>query len=172
MAIYKPKMYKKNIYEINYNKLKDMGITTLVFDLDNTLGLIDQDRAPIKTIELIRKLQEDFLVLVCSNNTRNRLRPYLMELGVDGVSMAMKPFTFGLGKIKNKYKLKKKEMAMIGDQIVTDVLSGNKFGVYTVLVDPLGFKDLKITSFNRLIEDMIVKRYSKKGIFERGKYYE
>ena len=149
-----------------------MGITTLVFDLDNTLGLIDQDRAPLKTIELIRKLQEDFLVLVCSNNTRNRLRPYLMELGVDGVSMAMKPFTFGLSKIKNKYKLKKKEMAMIGDQIVTDVLSGNKFGVYTVLVDPLGFKDLKITSFNRLIEDMIVKRYSKKGIFERGKYYE
>ena len=102
MAIYKPKMYKKNIYEINYNKLKDMGITTLVFDLDNTLGLIDQDRAPLKTIELIRKLQEDFLVLVCSNNTRNRLRPYLMELGVDGVSMAMKPFTFGLSKIKNK----------------------------------------------------------------------
>ena len=149
MAIYKPKMYKKNIYEINYNKLKDMGITTLVFDLDNTLGLIDQDRAPVKTIELIRKLQEDFLVLVCSNNTRS-----------------------SLSKIKNKYKLKKKEMAMIGDQIVTDVLSGNKFGVYTVLVDPLGFKDLKITSFNRLIEDMIVKRYSKKGIFERGKYYE
>ena len=63
-------------------------------------------------------------------------------------------------------------MAMIGDQIVTDVLSGNKFGVYTVLVDPLGLKDLKITSFNRLIEDMIVKKYSKKGIFERGKYYE
>ena len=61
---------------------------------------------------------------------------------------------------------------MIGDQIVTDVLSGNKFGVNTVLVYPLGFKDLKITSFNRLIEDMIVKRYSKKGIFERGKYYE
>ena len=43
-------------------------------------------------------------------------------------------------------------MCMIGDQLITDILGANKFGIYTVLVDPLGEKDLKITTFNRFIE--------------------
>ena len=30
-------MYKKNIYEINYEKLKKMGKKYLFFDLDNTI---------------------------------------------------------------------------------------------------------------------------------------
>ena len=63
-------------------------------------------------------------------------------------------------------------MCMIGDQIVTDVLAGNRFKIMTILVDPLGEKDLKITGLNRKIEEKIVKRYEKRGLFERGKYYE
>ena len=94
------------------------------------------------------------------------------DLGVDGVAWAMKPSIKGLMKIKIKYKFKKKEMCIIGDQIVTDILSGNRFRIYTVLVDPLGEKDLKITGLNRKIEARIVSKYEKKGIFERGKYYE
>ena len=61
---------------------------------------------------------------------------------------------------------------MIGDQIVTDVLAGNRFKIMTILVDPLGEKDLKITGLNRKVEEKIVKRYEKRGLFERGKYYE
>ena len=48
---------------------------------------------------------------------------------------------------------------MIGDQIVTDILSGNKFKIMTILVDPLGKKDLKITGLNRAIETKIIKYY-------------
>ena len=63
-------------------------------------------------------------------------------------------------------------MVIIGDQIVTDILAGRRFNIKTILVDPLGEKDLKITSLNRKIEARIVKRYKEKGILERGKYYE
>ncbi len=63
-------------------------------------------------------------------------------------------------------------MCIIGDQIVTDVLAGNRYHIKTILVDPLGEKDLKITALNRIIENYIVKKYSKKKIFERGKYYD
>ena len=63
-------------------------------------------------------------------------------------------------------------MCIIGDQIVTDILAGNRYKIKTILVDPLGEKDLKITGLNRKIEAIIVKRYEKKGIFERGEYYE
>ena len=172
MGIFKPSMYKKNIFDINYSKLKEQGITCLVFDLDNTLGLISNKKCPRKTKRLLRSLQDDFLILISSNNTRTRIKPYLKDLGVDGVAWSMKPTTRGLRIIKRNYNLTKKEMCIIGDQIVTDVLCGNRFRIKTILVDPMGNKDLKITRINRKFENYIIKKYEKRGIFERGKYYE
>lgn len=165
-------MYYNNIYDINYKKLKDDGIKSLIFDLDNTLGLISDGECPERTKELINELKKDFFIVICSNNSKSRLKPYMEDLGVDGVAWSMKPFINGLVRIKRKYKLKKKEMAIIGDQIVTDIFAGNKFRIKTILVDPLGIKDMKITFLNRKIEDFIVKRYTKRRIFERGRYYE
>lgn len=63
-------------------------------------------------------------------------------------------------------------MTIIGDQIVTDIYAGNKFRIKTILVDPLGEKDMKVTFFNRKIENYIVNKYSKRGAFTRGEYYE
>ena len=110
--------------------------------------------------------------MISSNNTKKRLEPYLKDLGVGGVAFSFKPLTVSLSKIKKQYNLRKKEMAMIGDQIVTDILSGNRFHITTVLVDPLGEKDLKITGLNRKIEAKILKKYEKNGLLERGKYYD
>ena len=42
MKVFKPNFYSKNIFEINYNKLKDKNIKLLIFDLDNTIGKIDE----------------------------------------------------------------------------------------------------------------------------------
>lgn len=171
MHIFKPNIYKKNIFDIDYKKLKTEKIKCLVFDLDNTLGLIDHEKCPLKSRQLINKLKKDFLVVICSNNTTKRLKPYMEELGIYGASFSLKPSIKGLLHIKRKYKLKKDQMVMIGDQIVTDVFSGNRFGIKTILVDPMGEKDLKITGLNRKIEKIIVNNYRKKGLFERGKYY-
>ena len=41
-------------------------------------------------------------------------------------------------------------MAIIGDQLVTDIYAGTRYGIITVLVDPLGEKDLWVTKFNRI----------------------
>jgi len=172
MGIFKPKMYKKSIFDIDYNHLKELGITCLVFDLDNTLGLMEHKKCPQKVKQLIVKLKEDFLVLICSNNMRRRIRPYLEDLGVGGISWSMKPSTYALNKIKRNYRLTKKEMCLIGDQIVTDIVAGNRFHITTILVDPMGKKELKITGINRKLEDKIIRMYQKKGVFERGKYYE
>lgn len=171
MNLFRPNMYKKNIFEIDYNKLKKQGITCLIFDLDNTLGLIEHEKCPLKTKKLLKELQKDFLILISSNNTKKRIAPYLKDLGIGGVAFSLKPSTKGLRKIKKHYNLNKKEMVMIGDQIVTDILSGNRYKIMTILVDPLGEKDLRITGLNRKIETRIIKYYKKRGMFERGKYY-
>lgn len=171
MGLFRPNIYKKNIFDIDYKLLKEKGIRCLIFDLDNTLGLISHKECPKEARALVKKLQEDFIVVISSNNTKKRLKPYLRELGIEGTSWSMKPSIKSLIYIKNKYKLHKKDMCMIGDQIVTDVLAGNRFNIKTILVDPLGDKDLKITGLNRKIESKIIKKYEKKGIFKRGNYY-
>lgn len=172
MGIFKPTMYRKDIFDIDYQKLKDQGIRCLVFDLDNTLGLLEHERCPLKTKKLIKSLQNDFLIFIASNNYMGRIRPYMEDLGVGGVAFCMKPSTRGLRKIARNYNIKKKEMVMIGDQIVTDVLAGKRFRIKTILVDPLGKKDLKITGLNRYFEDKIIRKYEKRGEFRRGNYYD
>ena len=172
MSLFRPDMYKKNIFEIDYKKLKKDGIKCLIFDLDNTLGLIEHEKCPEETRKLIKELEKDFLIFISSNNTQQRIDPYLEDLGIKGVAWSLKPSTRSLRKIRKNEKLKKDEMVMIGDQIVTDILAGKRYKIKTILVDPLGKKDLKITGLNRLIENKIVKYYEKRDLFERGKYYE
>ena len=59
-------------------------------------------------------------------------------------------------------------MVIIGDQVVTDILVGNRKSLLTILVDPILNYDLKITGFNRLVEKILNK---KNGII-KGQYYE
>ncbi len=167
-----PQMYQKSIYEIPYQKLKNKNIKCLVFDLDNTIAFIDQKELTKETKKLFQTLKKDFILAIISNNTTKRVKSYANQLECDFVAYAMKPFTRGFRKIQKKYHLRPEEIGMIGDQIVTDIYGGNRDHVYTILVDPLGTKDLKITSFNRLLEKKILKRYEQKNIMKKGEYYE
>lgn len=167
-----PKMYKKNIFEIPYKKLKKKGIRCLIFDLDNTIALIDQEKVDDKTIDLIQKLKKDFTVVIISNNYKKRVSSYALLFDCDYVSFASKPLKKGFKKVRKKYNLKKEEIAVIGDQLVTDILGGSRSKAFTILVDPLGTKDLKITSINRFIEKKILKKYQKKDLLTKGVYYE
>lgn len=167
-----PNMYQKTIYDINYQKLKKLGIKCLIFDLDNTIALIDQHIITDDTKKLLTDLKKDFIVVIISNNITSRVKTYGDALQCDFVANAMKPLVKGYKKIKKKYCLKNEEMCMIGDQIVTDIYGGNHYGMFTILVDPLGKKDLKITSLNRFIERKILKHYEKKQIMKKGEYYE
>lgn len=169
--LFKPTIYQKNIYDINYTRLKKEGVRVLVFDLDNTLALIDEASCPKRSCQLIERLKKDFVIYIISNNEWPRIAPYVKQLKIKGIAKAHKPLTKGLKQIiKDGYK--KSEMVMIGDQLVTDILSGNLFCIQTIWTDPLGEKDLKITRFNRFLERKILKHYTKRKILERGKYYE
>lgn len=172
MNIYIPDMYQKSIFEINYKKLKKRGIRYLIFDLDNTIALVDEKKTPKETKKLFDQLKKDFQILIISNNTKKRVREYSEQLEVDFISMALKPSTKGLKEVRKKYRCKKSEMCMIGDQMMTDILSGNLYSIYTILVDPLGKKDLKVTIINRFLERQVLKRLKKRNLFEKGCYYD
>lgn len=167
-----PNMYQQKIENINYQKLKKLGIKCLIFDLDNTIALINQDKITDSTKKLLNSLKKDFKIVIISNNVTKRVKKYADNLSCDFVANAMKPLSRGYRKIRKKYGFQKEEMCMIGDQIVTDIYGGNRYHMFTILVDPLGTKDLKITSLNRFIERKILKKYEKKEIMKTGVYYE
>ena len=166
-----PNSYYKTVYDIDYDMLYKKKIKCIMFDLDNTLALIDEGVPPKKVIDFIKKLNKRFDTYIISNNNRERIEKFCSHFDSTFIAFALKPMTKGFREIRRIGNYKKEEMCMVGDQLMTDVFGGNRFGCYTILVDPLGKKDLKITSLNRTLENMIIKKLSKKGILERGKYY-
>jgi len=170
--LFYPKMYKNKIQDISYTKLKKKGIKCLLFDLDNTIALIDQELITDDVKEFLNKLKKDFIIVIISNNVKKRVSIYANSLECDYISSAIKPFFRGINKIKRKYNLKNNEIAVIGDQLITDILGSNLHKFYSILVEPLASKDLKITSLNRILERKILKKYAKKKIMKKGEYYD
>lgn len=172
MNKYIPKIYKKSILDIDYKKLKEQNIKCIMFDLDNTLLEVHKNIPKKDFCYLVKKLKKDFKIVVISNNSsKKRLSQVAEILDIDYVRFAMKPFSRGFRKVKKKYNFAKKEMCLIGDQLMTDIMGGNKYGIYTILVDPLAKKELKVTGINRFFERRVLKKLAKNNIFKRGEYY-
>ena len=172
MNKYLPDIYKKNIFDINYKKLKEENIKCLIFDLDNTIAKIDSLDIDDKTVSLINQLKQDFTILIVSNSPKKRVKNFLDKLEIKGYSFALKPSIRTLKKIMQKYNLSNKNIAIIGDQFITDMGYGYKGKIKKIFVDPIATKDLKITNINSYLENKIMTKYNKKDLFKKGEYYE
>lgn len=160
----KANMYVKDIYDINYDKLKKMGITTLFFDLDNTLLKGHEHNIDEKRKTFLNKLQKDFKCLVISNSLIYfKVKRVCNDAQIDYIWHANKPFTSGFKRGLTKLNVKNNEVCVIGDQLYTDIKGAKKMGFYSVLIDPISKYENIFTRFNRLRE---------KKIFKRGNYYE
>lgn len=168
-----PDMYQQSIYTINYKKLKEDGIKCLLFDLDNTC-VSYEDKGPNEKLKnLFDKLGDmGFKVIIYSNAMKKRIEPFKKYLLVDCQAMARKPNRGNYKKVLKRFNFDISEVAMIGDQLFTDVLGGNKMGIKTILVNPVSKKDFIFTKMLRRIEDSIFKKLEKRGIYKKGKYYE
>ena len=163
----------KKYFTIDYKKLKSNGIKCILFDVDNTICPISVSKPSRKVKDLIEKLKDmKFKVIIVSNSPKKRLLPFKEILEVDCAASSKKPFSFKFKKILKEYKFKVNEVAIIGDQLMTDVLGGNRVGITTILVNPISSKDHFFTRFTRILENIIIRRAMKKELFARGQYYE
>lgn len=168
-----PDMYQKSIYHISYDKLKEDGIKCLLFDLDNTCVPFKDTEPNKKLIDLFETLKDmDFKVIIYSNATKKRLTPFKNGLNVDCSASSRKPSTKKLLKVIKMFNYNLSEVAIIGDQLYTDILGGNRAGIKTILVNPMSKDDLLFTKLFRFFERIKFKKFSKMGILKKGKYYE
>ena len=101
-----------------------------------------------------------------------RLKPFKDELEVDCAFSCKKPMRKKYDLILKEYKYSVSEVAMVGDNIVTDILGGNKVGITTILVNPISNKEVFAARISRVIEGMIIDKLTKRELFMKGKYYE
>jgi len=167
-----PNIYKESIYTINYEKLLKEKVKCLLFDLDNTcVGY--HEKNPNKELKslFIRLTNMGFKVIIFSNATPKRLAPFSI-LNIILHPLSRKPFKKNYQKILNKYHYQKKEVCIIGDQLFTDILGGNRVGIKTCLVDPLTKEDLIFTKIFRYFESLVFKNFAKNNILVKGEYYD
>lgn len=173
MEIYIPDIYQKSIYTINYDALYSRGIRCLLIDLDNTISPITMKEPNRKVKDLFADLKNrGFKVIIFSNSTRLRVKPFRDILGVDGINGALKPFKKKYKKVMALYGFQEPQIACIGDQLLTDIKGGNQMGLTTILVNPLGIKERFTTKINRYFEKKIFRKLRDKDLFTKGKYYE
>lgn len=167
-----PNMYQESIYTINYEKLKKNKIKCLLFDLDNTCVGYHEKNPNKELKELFTRLTKmGFKVIIFSNSTPKRLAPFSI-LNVILHPSSRKPFSKNFAKILKQYHYQKKEVCIIGDQLFTDILGGNKVGIQTCLVNPLTNNDFIFTKIFRATEQLVFKKLAEKNILIKGEYYE
>lgn len=173
MEQYLPDIYQKSIYTIDYSKLLSRGIKCLLYDLDNTIVPGHSSEPPMKAKDLFTSLkQKGFKIIIFTNSPKIRLKNFQTFFGVDGVANARKPLTKKLKKLLKDYNYNINEVAIIGDQLMTDIKVGNSVGITTILINPISEKDFFVTRINRLREKRKMNELSEKNLFFKGRYYE
>ncbi len=164
-----PKSYVKNIYEINYKKLKNLGIQNLIFDIDNTIMPVNNIEVTQNLKTFFNELKKDFTICLVSNNGEDRVNPVKKDLNVLAIANAKKPSKETYDEIVKLLNVTKNNTAIIGDQMLSDIVFGNQFGLYTILVEPFLKKyDIK-TGTSRILQNILMKKLKKK--IKRYNYY-
>lgn len=170
-----PYLSVNSIYDIDFKALQQAGVQGIITDLDNTLVGAKVPNAHPKLMEWLQMVQaRGFQVVIVSNNNRIRVSSFAEPLAVPFIWRAKKPSHYAFRKALGAMGLKPKQAVVIGDQLLTDVLGGNRMGLYTILVNPISRGDEGFfTKMNRRIEHVIYTRLQKKGLIpwedEHGK---
>ncbi|WP_423407470.1 YqeG family HAD IIIA-type phosphatase [Heyndrickxia sp. MSNUG] len=159
-----PDQHVKSIFDITPESLKKKGVKGIITDLDNTLVEWDRPNATPKLIEWFDNMRKnEILVTIVSNNNENRVKSFSDPLQIPFIFQARKPMGRAFNKALKQMGLRKDETVVIGDQLLTDVLGGNRSGFHTILVVPVAKTDGFVTKFNRKVERRILDWFRKQG---------
>jgi len=150
------------IYKISHKKLSNQGIKCLLIDVDGTLLSRNTKKIPLKVKNWIKKSNNLFTTYLISNNpSGDRIKMIGDELGVRYKFKAFKPSKKATLEVIDLLKEDKKNIAFIGDRILTDMVVGNRCKLYTILVSRLNNKGVPIKLNITLIIEKIISFFFK-----------
>ena len=162
-----PRLYKKDIYDIDYRWLYNRGFRAVLFDIDNTLTT-HGTRADSSNVAFFKNLRDiGFKTCLISNNKEKRVLPFAKAVNSPYIYKANKPSKRGYIKAMELLEVKDKQTVFIGDQIFTDIWGANSAGVYSILVDPISPKEEIQIVLKRYLERIVLFFY--KRALEKGR---
>ncbi|WP_262396464.1 YqeG family HAD IIIA-type phosphatase [Zongyangia hominis] len=160
MALIRPTIMLDNITQIDGPFLRRHQIGALMLDVDNTLSLHGNPE-PYEGIAAWVKRMRDIGVemIIVSNNSRERVQPFADKLGIPCVGGGYKPLSKGMREAQAMLKTPKRHCAIVGDQLFTDIMGGNLYGITSILVTPYQLEDKTGFKIKRGLERGFLRRY-------------
>lgn len=154
----KPTYIVERVTDIDLEELKDENIKGIIFDLDNTLMPPKTCELPEDIAEWLEKVKIDFKIAILSNNPdKLYVEKAAEQIGCFAIEKARKPRRKAAVIALKKLDLIPSQVVIIGDRPLTDVLVGQRLGLFTILVDPImKQKEAFIIKFLRKLEKIFV----------------
>ncbi|HBT40296.1 MAG: HAD superfamily (Subfamily IIIA) phosphatase, TIGR01668 [Thermotoga sp. 50_1627] len=149
----KPDEFVNDLKKLEIEKYLSMGRDVFVFDFDNTLGLWRNAEIEKGFKDLLERLKAKGARILIVSNGRPRKLKGLNDFNV--IWRAGKPFSTKLRKIFQD--LEPSRVVFVGDQIFTDVITGKRFGFYTIKVNPLSDREFFGTKLLRIFEKVLLR---------------
>lgn len=160
----KPDIKLHGITDITVEILNKFNIKALLLDVDNTMSTHHGQALTEGLLEWIDRMNKNGIkLMVLSNSKRKRIEPFAARISLPFISLGCKPLPTGYLRGVRALGEKRKNVAIVGDQIFTDVLGGNLVGVKTVLLTPIKPEDGLSFKIRRNLEKKIYKHYNIKN---------
>lgn len=172
-----PDAYVENVYTIDIHKLREKKkIKGIIVDLDNTLVPWGKKVLDQRIISWVNQVKEsEMKICIVSNSHASHVSEMGNLLEIPFYLSRYKPLKKPFQEAMKIMNTQSKETAVIGDQIFTDVLGGNRLNMLTILVYPIKRVDAIGTRlFYRTLERFIMSFWINNGKIKlmKGKWPE
>ncbi|MCR5650428.1 MAG: YqeG family HAD IIIA-type phosphatase [Lachnospiraceae bacterium] len=169
MSTLYPTVRTGSAYTIDYEKLYNIGIRGIIFDIDNTL--VEHDApADDRSRALIKRIHDAGIkTIILSNNGQKRVKSFADEVGCPYIFKASKPRAEGFLLSMKKMGTGRKSTILIGDQLFTDVWGSSRAGIRSILVRRIAFHERYYIHLKRILEYVIMIFYP---VYRLGKHDE
>ena len=150
------------VYDIDLSALRARGIRGVILDLDNTIVPWGAREVSPRLPVWIAAVQDAGMRLcIVSNNMGSRVMSIAKQLGLPIVVGALKPRRRALRRALIVMGTAPEATALVGDQLFTDILGGNRLGLHTILVRPQSRTEFALTRLVRLTERFLLRDRSR-----------
>lgn len=163
MALLFPTVKLPKAYDITARLLREKNISGLILDIDNTLTTHDHPIPNEKILEWLTQMKRAGIgMILLSNNHPARVEPFARRLKLPFEADGKKPLPGGYHRAAASMGFPAKNVAVVGDQIFTDILGANLAGMPSILVEPFEMEPFFQFKIKRFLEKWLLIRYDKK----------
>ncbi|HUT75212.1 MAG TPA: YqeG family HAD IIIA-type phosphatase [Armatimonadota bacterium] len=160
LKLLRPDMMVEAIWDISVEQLRKLGIAGLIVDLDNTIVDWNRDEVREEVASWMERARAAGIGVCIASNARGKARVcgIAERIGALWLAPAGKPSRRGLRRALEMLGTEVATTALVGDQLFTDVMGGNRLGLFTILVRPLSRRDFPATKIMRVLERVVLWR--------------